>query len=89
MISFQDYNVRGTYEWVGMANFASALYDVEFWYSIWVTLKYALLIALFGFTAPIALAFLLTEVPKGKILFRIIYKFFTLVFINITISNIL
>ena len=73
VISFQNYNVRGTYEWVGMANFASALYDVEFWHSLWVTLKYALLFMLFGFTAPIVLAFLLTEVPKGKILYRTIY----------------
>jgi len=56
-----------------MANFASALYDIEFWYSLWVTLKYALLFMLFGFTAPIVLAFLLTEVPKGKILYRTIY----------------
>ena len=73
VISFQNYNIRGFYEWVGMANFASALYDVEFWYSLWVTLKYALLFMLFGFTAPIVLAFLLTEVPKGKILYRTIY----------------
>jgi len=73
VISFQNYNIRGTYEWVGMANFASALYDIEFWYSLWVTLKYAFLFMLFGFTAPIVLAFLLTEVPKGKILYRTIY----------------
>ena len=73
VIAFQDYNIRGTYEWVGMANFASALYDKEFWFSLWVTLKYALLFGLFGFTAPIVLAFLLTEVPKGKILYRTIY----------------
>jgi multiple sugar transport system permease protein len=73
VISFQNYNIRGFGEWVGMANFASALYDIEFWYSLWVTLKYAFLFMLFGFTAPIVLAFLLTEVPKGKILYRTIY----------------
>ena len=56
-----------------MANFGAALYDAEFWYAIWVTVKYSLLFAMFGFTAPIVLAFLLTEVPKGKILFRTIY----------------
>ena len=73
LIAFQDYNIRGMYEWVGIENFASALFDAEFWYSMWVTLKYALLFGLFGFTAPIVLAFLLTEVPKGKILYRTIY----------------
>ena len=71
-MAFQDYNVRGMYEWIGMANFASALYDAEFWDALWVTVKFTLLYALFGFTAPIVLAFLLTEVPKDKILFRTI-----------------
>ena len=73
VMAFQNYNIRGFTEWVDMANFGAALYDAEFWYAIWVTIKYTLLFALFGFTAPIGLAFLLTEVPKGKILFRTIY----------------
>lgn len=74
VMAFQDYNIRGIdTKWVGLANFGSALYDREFWYAIWVTLKYTILFTLFGFTAPIALAFLLTEVPKGKILYRTIY----------------
>jgi len=73
VIAFQDYNVRGFSEWVGMENFANALFDDEFWYSMWVALEYSLLFMLFGFGAPIVLAFLLTEVPKGKILFRTIY----------------
>lgn len=73
IIAFQDYNVRGFSEWVGMENFANVLYDDEFWYAMWVALKYTLMYVAFGFFAPIALAFLLTEVPRGKILFRTIY----------------
>ena len=38
-----------------------------------VSLKYVVLYALFGFASPIILAFLLTEIPKGKILFRTLY----------------
>ena len=72
-MAFQNYNVRGFSEWVGLGNFASVLFDQEFWYSIWVSFQYALFSMLFGFCAPIALAFLLSEVPKGKTLFRTIY----------------
>jgi multiple sugar transport system permease protein len=73
VMAFQDYNVRGFSEFTGMENFANVLFDDEFWYSMWIALKYTLIFMIFGFTAPIALAFLLTEVPRGKILFRVIY----------------
>jgi multiple sugar transport system permease protein len=72
-MAFQTYNVRGFSDWVGLGNFASVLFDPEFWYSIWISLQYAMYSMLFGFCAPIALAFLLSEVPKGKTFFRTIY----------------
>jgi ABC-type sugar transport system permease subunit/ABC-type glycerol-3-phosphate transport system substrate-binding protein len=73
VIAFQDYNVRGFSRWVGMENFANVLFDDEFWYALWVSLQYTLLFLCFGFGAPIVLALLLAEVPRGKILFRTIY----------------
>ena len=73
VMAFQEYNVRGTSRWVGMENFAFVLFDPEFWFSMWVSIKYAALYMAFGFVAPIVLAILLTEVPRGKILFRTIY----------------
>ena len=73
VIAFQDYNVRGFTEWVGMKNFADVIHDKEFWYAVWISVKYSLLYVFFGFWTPIMLAFLLTEVPRGKILFRMIY----------------
>jgi multiple sugar transport system permease protein len=73
VIAFQDYNVRGFSEWVGMENFANVLFDDEFWHAVWVAIQYSLMYMIFGFAAPIVLAFLLTEVPRGKILFRTIY----------------
>ena len=72
-MAFQDYNVRGLSEWVGMDNFARVLYSDEFWFALWVSVKYALMFMCFGFTAPIVLAFLLSEVPRGKLFFRAIY----------------
>jgi multiple sugar transport system permease protein len=56
-----------------MENFANVLFDGEFWHAMWISLKYGGLYLAFGFFAPIILAFLLTEVPRGKILFRTIY----------------
>ena len=37
VIAFQDYNVRGFTEWVGMNNFADVLHDKEFWYALWIS----------------------------------------------------
>ena len=73
VMAFQDYNVRGFVHWIGMDNIATVLFDDEFWYAMWVSLKYASLFMVFGFVAPIVLAFLLTEVPRGKLLFRSLY----------------
>ena len=73
IMAFQDYNVRGFSQFVGMENFANALFDTAFWHSMWVSLQYAMIFMVFGFAAPILLAILLTEVPRGKLLFRTIY----------------
>ena len=73
VMAFQDYNVRGFSEWIGINNFASVLFDVEFWFALWISIKYALMYVCFGFAMPIVLAFLLTEVPRCKVLFRTIY----------------
>jgi multiple sugar transport system permease protein len=73
VMAFQDYNVRGFSTWVGFENFATVLFSGEFWYALYVSLKYTVLFMTFGFLAPIILALLLAEVPKGKILFRTIY----------------
>ena len=73
VMAFQDYRIRGVSSWVGLENFTTVLFDEGFWYAVWVSFKYILMYALFGFTAPIILAFLLTEIPKGKVLFRTLY----------------
>jgi multiple sugar transport system permease protein len=73
LIAFQDYSVLGDSQWVGSSQFASVLFDAEFWHSMWLSLLYALMYMFFGFWVPIALAFLLVEVPRGKAFFRTIY----------------
>jgi len=73
VMAFLDYNVRGFSRWIGMENFANVLFDAEFWFAVWISIQWALLYMLFGFCMPIVLALLLTEVPRGKLLFRMIY----------------
>jgi multiple sugar transport system permease protein len=72
-IAFQDYRVIGQSDWVGSANFASVLYSEEFWYSLRISIVYAVLFIALGFWVPIALALLLQEVPRGRVLFRTIF----------------
>lgn len=73
-MAFEDYRVTGYGGgFVGLDNFAHVLFDDEFWYAMWVAIKYSILFILFGFTTPIILAILLQEVPKGKILYRTLY----------------
>jgi multiple sugar transport system permease protein len=73
IIAFQNYNVMGTSQFVGSGNFAEVLFSEEFWYSLRISLIYALLFLAFGFWTPIALALLLQEVPRGKVMFRTVY----------------
>jgi len=72
-IAFQNYNVRGFSTWVGIDNFANVLFDPVFYYALWTSIKYCFLFITFGFFTPIVLAFLLTEVPRGKIVYRTLY----------------
>ncbi|HCE43284.1 MAG TPA: hypothetical protein DET40_07030 [Lentisphaeria bacterium] len=73
LMAFQDYNVRGFSTWTGFENFGTVLFNYEFWYALFISLKYTVLFMTLGFIAPIILAVLLAEVPRGKILFRTIY----------------
>jgi multiple sugar transport system permease protein len=73
LIAFQNYSVIGKSQFVGAQNFASVLFNEEFWYSLKLSVVYAILFIFIGFWVPIALALLLQEVPRGKTLFRTIF----------------
>lgn len=72
-MAFFDYRLLGHSIWVGLDNFGSVLFDNLWWTSIWNSIRYSLLILALTFLPPIALAILLQEVPRGKLLFRLIY----------------
>ena len=73
VMAFQDYHIAGSSPWVGLDNFIAVATDSNFWMTVLRTCKYAFLMLALGFLVPIFLALLLTEVPRGKILFRTLF----------------
>lgn len=73
LMAFQDYKILLGAKWVGISNFSQAFFDIEFWLTMLRTIQYAGLMLALGFAAPIILALLLHEVPKGKMFYRVIY----------------
>ena len=72
-MAFEEYRILGGSKFVGLKNFVEATSSPEFWRYALQTLEYLILTLAMGFVAPIVLAILLTEIPKGKILYRTIY----------------
>jgi len=72
-MAFTDFRILGDSRFVGLENFVAATGSPEFWRYVLQTCQYVLLSLLCGFVSPIILAIFLTEIPKGRILFRTIY----------------
>ena len=73
VMAFQDYNVIGGSTFVGVDNFAAVLFDDVFWISLFRTGEYVFWCLLLVFIPPILLAGLLSEIPRGSVIFRILY----------------
>ena len=73
VMAFQDYRIVGDAGWAGLDNFIRVASDPGFWKAWGRTLQYVTLTIVLGFSAPIVLAVLLTEIPYGKVFFRMVY----------------
>ncbi len=73
VMAFQDYRIVGHSGWVGLDNFIEIIVTGKFWPYLFKTMKFAILALSLGFFVPIILAMLLSEVPRGKYLYRIVY----------------
>lgn len=73
LMAFQDYKIVGASSWIWLDNFASILFDEFWWGALWNSLRYSFLVIVMTFTPPIILAILLQEIPKGSLLFRILF----------------
>ena len=72
-MAFYNFRLYGGSQFVGLDNFIEALTSPDFWNSVYATLYYVTLTMAIGFVAPILLALLLNEVPRGKMLFRTVF----------------
>ena len=73
VMAFEEYKIVGESSWAGLDNFILVATDAGFWQAWGRTLQYVGITLLLGFFAPILLALMLTEIPKGKIFFRTLY----------------
>ncbi len=73
VMAFQDYRIVGASAWEGLDNFIRVASDPGFWKAWGRTLEYVAITLVLGFTAPVLLAVLLCEIPRGKVFFRFVY----------------
>ncbi len=73
VMAFQDYKISGDSAFVGLDNFISLALDGGFWMSMLRTVYFVFLNMILTFLAPIALAVLLTDVPRFKIFYRTLF----------------
>ena len=72
-MAFQDYHIAGKSAFIGLDNFISLALDASFWMSLWRTVVFVFLNMILAFTAPILIALLLSEIPRGKYLYRTLF----------------
>ena len=73
VMAFQDYRIAGESTFVGLDNFIALALDRSFWGSLLTTFYFVSLTMLLAFTAPIILAVMVSEVPRGKVFFRTLF----------------
>lgn len=73
LMAFQDYRILGESSWVGVQNFGDLLYDSLWWQAVWNSVRYSTLVMALSLLPPIVLAILLDVLPRGSVVFRVIY----------------
>ena len=58
---------------MSLDNCANLLWDADWWQALLTSARYSFLVIALTFLPPVGLAILLQEVPRGKILFRLIF----------------
>jgi len=72
-MAFFDYKLLGKSAFVGIDNFGDLLFDSLWWQACWNSARYSFFVIGMTFLPPILLAIALQEVPKGKLLYRMIF----------------
>ena len=72
-LAFQNYRIIGVSTYIGLDNFIDVFHQPSFWYGLRNSCIYSAYSIGMGFVLPILLAIGLSEIPKGKVLFRTLY----------------
>ena len=73
VMAFQDYHILGGSRWIGLDNFIEAVGQETFRRGMLNAFLFTLWLLGLGFLLPIGLALALNEIPKGKVVFRMLY----------------
>ncbi|HVK03765.1 MAG TPA: extracellular solute-binding protein [Armatimonadaceae bacterium] len=73
LMAFQEYRILGGSTWIGLDNFIEAVGQETFRIGLMNAFYFTLWLLGLGFFLPIVIALLLNEIPKGKVLFRLLY----------------
>ncbi len=73
VMAFFDYKIYGGGAFIGLQNFIEVMTSPDFWNSVRATILYVGTSLSIGFCAPIILALMLSEVPRGKMFYRTMF----------------
>jgi multiple sugar transport system permease protein len=73
VMAFQDYRIAGESRFVGLDNFITMTLDASFWAALARTVKFVVLNLALAFCAPILVALLLSEIPRGRYFYRTLF----------------
>ncbi|WP_395094418.1 extracellular solute-binding protein [Armatimonas sp.] len=73
VMAFQDYRILGDSKWIGLDNFIEAATQETFWKGFYNAFAFTGWLLGLGFMLPIILALMLNEIPKGKVIYRVLY----------------
>ncbi len=73
VMAFQNYHILGPAQWVGLDNFIDCFHQPSFWFGVRNSCLYTLYSLFLGFFLPVFLALALSEIPRGRVLFRTFY----------------
>lgn len=73
VMAFQDYRILGGSRFIGLDNFIDVFHQPTFWYGLRTSIWFTVYSLGLGFFLPIFLALGLSEIPKGKMLYRTMY----------------
>lgn len=73
-ISFTDWSIIGSNtQWVGLANYKTMFSEQEFYHSLWITFRFAIISIPLVITTSLTISVMLSKNLKGSGVFRVIY----------------